>query len=83
MSGPSNAPVIIKRKKVIVAGGHHGGAWKVAISGSFSERRLCAGFQGEPPLRRRERVVLTSAAFGVPRPRHPGRDARRTIRARS
>ncbi len=24
------APIIIKRKKVI-AGGHHGGAWKVAI----------------------------------------------------
>jgi len=32
MSGPSNAPVIIKRKKVIVAGGHHGGAWKVAYA---------------------------------------------------
>ena len=26
-----NAPVIIKRKKVIQGGGHHGGAWKVAI----------------------------------------------------
>lgn len=26
------APVIIKRKKVIVAGGHHGGAWKVAYA---------------------------------------------------
>jgi chemotaxis protein MotB len=25
------APVIIKRKKII-AGGHHGGAWKVAIA---------------------------------------------------
>ena len=26
------APVIIKRKKIIVAGGHHGGAWKVAYA---------------------------------------------------
>jgi chemotaxis protein MotB len=26
------APVIIKRKKVIVAAGHHGGAWKVAYA---------------------------------------------------
>ncbi len=26
------APVIVKRKKVIVAGGHHGGAWKVAYA---------------------------------------------------
>jgi chemotaxis protein MotB len=25
------APVVIKRKKII-AGGHHGGAWKVAIA---------------------------------------------------
>jgi len=32
MSALSNAPVIIKRKKVIVAGGHHGGAWKVAYA---------------------------------------------------
>jgi len=31
---PDNAvrPIIIKRKKVIVAGGHHGGAWKVAYA---------------------------------------------------
>ena len=32
MSGPSNAPVIIKRKKVVAGGGHHGGAWKVAYA---------------------------------------------------
>ncbi len=33
MSASTNvAPVIIKRKKVIVAGGHHGGAWKVAYA---------------------------------------------------
>ncbi len=33
MSAQANArPIIIKRKKVIKGGGHHGGAWKVAIS---------------------------------------------------
>ena len=33
MAGQSNAaPVIIKRKKVIQGGGHHGGAWKVAYA---------------------------------------------------
>lgn len=32
MSAKSNAPVLIKRKKVIAAGGHHGGAWKVAYA---------------------------------------------------
>lgn len=26
------APVIIKRKKIVKADGHHGGAWKVAMS---------------------------------------------------
>ena len=26
------APVIIKRKKIIAANGHHGGAWKVAYA---------------------------------------------------
>jgi chemotaxis protein MotB len=26
------APIIIKRKRVVVAGGHHGGAWKVAYA---------------------------------------------------
>ena len=29
---PNAAPVIIKRKKVIQGGGHHGGAWKVAYA---------------------------------------------------
>jgi chemotaxis protein MotB len=28
-------PLIIKRKKVIAGGGHHGGAWKVAIQVPF------------------------------------------------
>ncbi len=33
MAGQANAaPVIIKRKKVIQGGGHHGGAWKVAYA---------------------------------------------------
>ncbi|MEL6798290.1 MAG: flagellar motor protein MotB [Pseudomonadota bacterium] len=32
MSAQSNAPTIIKRKKVIQGGGHHGGAWKVAYA---------------------------------------------------
>jgi chemotaxis protein MotB len=34
MTGQPNAvaPVIIKRKKNIIAGGHHGGAWKVAYA---------------------------------------------------
>lgn len=33
MAGQSNAaPVIIKRKKIIQASGHHGGAWKVAYA---------------------------------------------------
>lgn len=31
MAAKSNAPIIIKRKKII-AGGHHGGAWKVAYA---------------------------------------------------
>ena len=31
MSANTNAPIIIKRKKVI-QGGHHGGAWKVAYA---------------------------------------------------
>ncbi|MEQ9041650.1 MAG: flagellar motor protein MotB [Silicimonas sp.] len=31
MSAPPVAPIIIKRKKII-AGGHHGGAWKVAYA---------------------------------------------------
>jgi chemotaxis protein MotB len=33
MDGQSNArPVIIKRKKIVQGGGHHGGAWKVAYA---------------------------------------------------
>ncbi len=32
MSAQSIAPIIIKRKKVVEGGGHHGGAWKVAYA---------------------------------------------------
>lgn len=32
MPAGTNAPTIIKRKKVIAGGGHHGGAWKVAYA---------------------------------------------------
>ena len=32
MSDRSNAPIVIKRKKVIAGDGHHGGAWKVAYA---------------------------------------------------
>ena len=32
MAAQGNAPVIIKRKKVVQGGGHHGGAWKVAYA---------------------------------------------------
>jgi chemotaxis protein MotB len=32
MSAQSNAPIIIKRKKVVSGDGHHGGAWKVAYA---------------------------------------------------
>ncbi|MCC7320033.1 MAG: chemotaxis protein MotB [Rubellimicrobium sp.] len=32
MGTAKNAPVIIKRKKNVIEGGHHGGAWKVAYA---------------------------------------------------
>ena len=31
MAKEPGTPTIIKRKKVIAGGGHHGGAWKVAM----------------------------------------------------
>lgn len=31
-------PLVIKRKKVIAGGGHHGGAWKVAMFCPFTVR---------------------------------------------
>jgi hypothetical protein len=35
MADNTARPLIIKRKKVIAGGGHHGGAWKVAIHVPF------------------------------------------------
>ncbi|MBK1634789.1 flagellar motor protein MotB [Rhodovulum adriaticum] len=32
MTQGRNAPIIVKRRKVVVASGHHGGAWKVAYA---------------------------------------------------
>ncbi len=32
MSGASNRPIVIKKVKKVVGGGHHGGAWKVAYA---------------------------------------------------
>lgn len=32
MSASDKAPIIIKRKKIVVEAGHHGGAWKVAYA---------------------------------------------------
>lgn len=32
MSDTSDRPIIIKRPKIVVGGGHHGGAWKVAYA---------------------------------------------------
>ena len=47
MAEQSNAPVIIKRKKVVKGGGHHGGAWKVAIwSSPVFETDFPPKFQG-------------------------------------
>ncbi len=43
MAAGTNAPTIIKRKKVIAGGGHHGGAWKVAIVYGPSSLVLCTG----------------------------------------
>jgi len=46
MADNAPRPLIIKRKKVIVAGGHHGGAWKVAISCPLSG--FCHGAGSAP-----------------------------------
>ncbi len=32
MAGETLAPIIVRKKKIIMAGGHHGGAWKVAYA---------------------------------------------------
>ena len=44
---PNASPVIIKRKKIIQGGGHHGGAWKVAILVTFhAPGTLCPAWEG-------------------------------------
>ena len=48
MDARSNAPTIIKRKKVIAGGGHHGGAWKVAMFHDPLCVALCASIFGNP-----------------------------------
>lgn len=47
MSTGTNAPTIIKRKKIIAGGGHHGGAWKVAIRFGPLDVVLCTGLVRE------------------------------------
>jgi len=42
------APVIIKRKKAVKGGGHHGGAWKVAISMFLQSMTLCVRYVPPP-----------------------------------
>ena len=34
-TGSTARPIVIKRKKIVQGGAHHGGAWKVAISVPF------------------------------------------------
>jgi len=53
----NTAPVIIKRKKVIAGDGHHGGAWKVAISIHLS---VLAGFPAVSTSRPQGRVDCLS-----------------------
>ena len=57
MSGqPIAEPVIVKKKKVVSGDGHHGGAWKVAISsvpfapGAFAPKFLLDYEQTESPF---------------------------------
>ncbi len=50
MRDGSNAPVIIKRKKIIAGGGHHGGAWKVAMGLVLSLWRFAPVWFREPQI---------------------------------
>lgn len=71
MSAQANAPCIIKKVKKVQGGGHHGGAWKVAIFSFLqSHGAVRAGFEVRP-LRDGFRVILTSADRRLPNPRHP------------
>ena len=77
MNARSNAaPVIIKRKKVVGSGGHHGGAWKVAIALTF----VFGGFRRFhiPPRSHGNGLSCLSdmcSERGVLRLRHPIADA--------
>lgn len=48
MDARSNSQTIIKRKKVISGGGHHGGAWKVAMFHGPYEWRFTPGLFRNP-----------------------------------
>lgn len=49
MAGNPNQPIIIKRKKVVKGGGHHGGAWKVAMFMILSRQRFADRHVGNHP----------------------------------
>jgi hypothetical protein len=71
MGDKSNAPVIIKRKKVGGGDGHHGGAWKVAMFWSCSWGRILRrGFRDRPRIGAGRFVILTGAD-AVSAKRHP------------
>lgn len=50
MSVRPNAPIIIKRKKVVGGDGHHGGAWKVAIMFPYSFDAFAPRYRYPPPM---------------------------------
>ncbi len=75
MSAQSNAPIVIKKVKKVVAGGHHGGAWKVAIDFIPSVmRRFCAGLEIRPQGTG-SRAILTSTDVRLGRSAPPPQDA--------
>ncbi len=55
MSAKENAPIIIKRVKKGGGDGHHGGAWKVAISQLLQSKGAFAPFVCGHPLGRPKR----------------------------
>jgi len=60
MAGHPNQPIIIKRKKVVKGGGHHGGAWKVAMFLILSRQRFADRHVGKSPrMPGQGHVVLT------------------------
>ncbi len=61
MTAQSNAPIIIKRVKKVVGGGHHGGAWKVAYADFVTAMMAFFLLIGEIP---RSTDLTTAAAYG-------------------